>query len=208
MISTKFMGAGTAMFVIGALGMGGNFFGIIDDPNILKVSIFMALVGGAYMVLSVIALAGGAIDDHMYDYKTLHAGDSNVFSVGLLRCMLAITIADGKIQDSEVDKISNIFQHLTGSTLDEETIRYTAEGMLEEGTDIKTELATVKPVLNKMLKKQMITASLYVLAADGDMNDDELIMLDDIREGLGFSMGQCERMKKKFLKNMAGKLGV
>lgn len=206
MVSIKFLGIGTAVFVCGLLGIGAHMYGLYIDQQIFKASIIATFVGAAYMFFSVIMVAGGAARDQMDDHKTLHAGDSNVFSVGLLRCMLAITIADNRIEDSEIAELTRIYKHLTGSSIDEETVRYTAEGMLEEGTDIITELETVKPVLNKMLRKQMIIASLYVLASDGEMNEDELIMLDDIREGLGFSIGACERMKKKFLKNQASKL--
>jgi len=201
MVSAKFLGIGTGVFVCGIIGIGTYMYGATTDHQILKISIIAAFVGAAYMVFSVIIMAGGAVSDQMGDHKTLHAGDSNVYSVGLLRCMLAITIADGLIKDEEIASLTKIYRHLTDSTVDEETVRYTAEGMLEEGTDIKTELETIRPVLNKTLKKQMIIASLYVLCADDDMDEQELIMLDDIREGLGFSIGACERMKKNFLKN-------
>ncbi len=201
MVSIKFLGIGTAVFVCGILGIGAFMYGAYADQQIFKVSIIATFVGAAYMVFSFIIMFGGAISDQLGDHKTLHAGDSNVYSVGLLRCMLAITIADGKIEDSEIASLTKIYKHLTGSAVDEATVRYTAEGMLEQGTEIKTELETVRPVLNKMLRKQMVVASLYVLTADGDMDERELIMLDDIREGLGFSIGACERMKKNFLKN-------
>jgi uncharacterized tellurite resistance protein B-like protein len=206
MVSANFLGIGTAVFIAGILGIGGFILKLFTDLQILNVSIIMAFVGAAYMVFSFVIMAGGAVNDQLRDNKTLHAGDSNVFSVGLLRCMLAITIADDKIMDSEIASLTKIYKHLTGSNVDEETVRYTAEGMLEDGADIKTELETIRPVLNKVLRQQMIIASLYVLAADGDMNDDELIMLDDIREGLGMSMGQCESIKKNFLKNYTGEL--
>jgi|GEM_PF-3068932 len=206
MISTKFLGTGTAMFVIGILGAGCHMFEVIDDPNIFTVSAGMAVLGAVFMVLGILAVAGGAVGDSMNDHKSLHAGDSNVFSVGLLRCMLAITIADGKIEDSEIQKMSKVFKHLTNTSIDNETIIHTAEVMMENEVDIGTELVNIAPTLNKMLKKQMIIASLYILTADGDMDENELLMLDDIREGLGMSMGACEKIKKHFLKNHAVEL--
>ncbi len=201
MVSARFLGIGTLMFVIGILGIGGYMYGFFTDQRIIKTCIVIAFLGAACMIFSVVVIAGNAVNDQLDDYKTLYAGDSNVYSVGLLRCMLAITIADGEIHNSEIKQLTKIFKHLTGSDIDEKSIMSTAKIMLEEGADIKTELETINPVLNKVLRKQMIVASLYVLTADGDMDDRELIMLDDIREGLGFSMGKCERIKKDFLRN-------
>ena len=206
MISTKFLGTGQVMFVIGVLGIGAYMFEIVPDPNIFQVSAGMAVLGAVLTILGIVAVAGGAVGDSISDSRGIHAGDGSVFSVGLLRCMLAITIADDRIDDTEIAQMKRIFKHLTGSPVDEETIRYTADQMLEEGADIKTELETIAPTLNKPLKKNIIVASLYILAADGVMDEDELLMLDDIREGLGMSYGACERIKKNFLKNQAQKM--
>ncbi|MCK5384871.1 MAG: TerB family tellurite resistance protein [Alphaproteobacteria bacterium] len=208
MIVTKFLGGGLAMFIIGILAASSYMFEIILNPNIFTAGAGMAVLGAVLIILSILTMAGGVVGDSMGDYKAMHAGDSTVFSVGLLRCMLAITIADGRIDDSEIMQTSKIFKHLTGTSIDDETIRYTAEEMMEHGADIGTELEHVVPTLNKALKENVIVASLYILAADGDMDEGELMMLEDIREALGVSFGKCEKIKKDFLKNQAKKLSA
>jgi hypothetical protein len=39
----------------------------------------------------------------------------------------------------------------------------------------------------------------YAVAADGDMDERELVMLDNIREGLNLSINHVEKIKTNFL---------
>lgn len=208
MVSTKLLGVGTILFFIGVLGMGIHMFGLFQHMTVFTVASIMAGLGAFLIILSILSLSVGAVGDTIGDFKGMHAGDSNVFSVGLLRCMLAITIADEHIDDTEIDQLQKVFKHLTGTPIDEEIIRYTAEEMManDTKTDIAKELKYVIPVLNNTLKKNMIIASLYILAADGDMDEDELLMLDEIREALRISIGACEKIKKEFFENYANQL--
>ena len=131
----------------------------------------------------------------------IREGDSAAFSIGLIRCMLAISIADDHLDDTEITQIAKIYHHLTTAEISEEIIRETAAEMQEYGIDIQKELRTVAPSLKAELKEKLIIASLYILMADGDMDEDELIMLDDIRLGLGVSLKQVDKIQKNFMKN-------
>ena len=195
MISTKFLGTGTLMFIIGIAAVAAFSVKLVPNPNIYTVGIGMAALGLVCMLLGLLMIAYKAFAPQ----KGLEKGDSAVFSVGLIRCMLAISIADDHLDDSEIEQIAKIYKHLTGATMDEETIRYTASEMMEYGIDIQAELKTLSKSLDHNLKDKLIRASLFILTADGDMDEDELITLDDIRLGIGMSLKQLDKIQKDFM---------
>ena len=195
MLSTKMLGAGTIIMVLGVFLIGSYMFQFTTNPMASLVGLFMALGGFIFMMLGFFSLAGGEFGKK----DLLHAGDSNAFSVALIRCMVAISIADDHLDDSEITEIARIYAHLLKVDTNEETIRNTAAEMQEHGVDIQAELKTTSKTLNKELKEKLITASLLILAADGDMDEGELIMLDDIRLGLGMSLGHIDKIKSNFL---------
>lgn len=195
MLSTKMLGTGTIIMVLGVCLIGSYMFNFTINPMVSLTGWFMAFGGFIFMMLGFFSLAGGEFGKK----DLLHAGDSNAFSVALIRCMVAISIADDHLDDSEITEIARIYAHLLKVETSEETIRNTASEMLEYGVDIKAELSTTSKTLNKELKEKLITASLLILAADGDMDEGELIMLDDIRLGLGMSLSKLDKIKSNFL---------
>lgn len=172
-------------------------FKIVTNPMIFT-------IGGIVVIIGLLVMFSGLFALFSYTFtpkKGLHADDSNAFSLGILRCMLAITIADGIIDDSEIVQTAKIYKHLTGNEISHELISETAHDMKEQGVDIAAELRTLAPTLDRPLKEKLVVASLYILMADDDMDEGELMMLDDIRMGLGMSLGKCEKIKKNFMKN-------
>lgn len=197
MISTKILGTGTTLLIIGVLSLGAYLFGLAEDPLFFTLGSFSAFVGFVTMVLGFFSLAGGEFGKK----DLMEAGDSAVFTVGLIRCMIAISVADDYLDDTEILQISKIYKHLTKTEISDDVIRQTAADMQEIGFKIEDELETIKPTLNRELKEKIVIASLYILAADGDMDERELIMLDDIREALGISLKIAEAIKANFFAN-------
>ncbi|PCJ99465.1 MAG: hypothetical protein COA45_05365 [Zetaproteobacteria bacterium] len=195
MFSTKLLGIGTVILLLGILVIGSHTFHFTTSPAAPIVGSFMAISGFILMALGFFSLAGGEFGKK----DLLHAGDSSAFSVALIRCMVAISIADDHLDDTEITEIARIYKHLLQVETNEDMIRNTAAEMKEYGVDIQNELKTVSKTLNKELKGKLITASLLILAADGDMDEGELIMLDDIRLGLGMSLPQIDKIKENFL---------
>ena len=198
-------------------------FGKMVNANILKYGLFLLVCGlamvGAYMseitvepviytiggicaILGLVLMGAGFLTIVGFEYmpkKGIREGDQNIFSTALLRCMLAISIADNILDDSEVTELRKIYKYLTQTDIEEQTIRDTAQDMMENDTSIETELSVLVDNIDIQHKEKLIIASLYILAADGDMDERELLMLDDIREGLNLSIAHVERVKKEFL---------
>lgn len=195
MLSTKMLGIGTVIMIFGILIIGSHLFQFTTSPLAAILGSFIATGGFILMMLGFFSLAGGEFGKK----DLLHAGDSSAFSVALIRCMVAISVADEHLDDTEITEIARIYKHLLKVDTNEDMIRNTAAEMQEHGVNIQDELKTVSKTLNKELKEKLIIASLLILAADGDMDEGELIMLDDIRLGLGMSLGQIDKIKENFL---------
>ena len=194
MINTKILGAGIVLLVTGAVAVGAYFFKFTANPQVHTIGVFSGGVGFILMMFGLFSLMSAGFGRK----KGIHADDVNAFSVGLFRCMVAISIADNHLDDTEVSEIAKIYKHLTKTDIGEDVIRDTAAQMVENGTTIQDEMRTVTGTLNKELKEKIIIAALYILAADGEMDEGELIMLEDIRQGLNLSARYVEGVKTRF----------
>jgi uncharacterized tellurite resistance protein B-like protein len=194
MSGTKFIGFGILLLVLGITAVGLYYAKIMLLPVLLTGGAFVAGIGAILMFFGIISLTGKE-----YATPGLRAGDVNLFSTGLIRCMVAISIADKVLDDNEIAEIARIHKHLTKNDIAESVIKETAAEMMEQGATIQEELKVIRGSLDTTLKQKLIIASLYILAADGDMDESELIMLEHIREGLGIPLKQLERTKKDFL---------
>ncbi len=202
MVSTKFLGIGISMLFIGLLAIAAYMLKIVPNGNIYTLGAGISAIGVIFMGFGILALASKALTPQ----SGIQNADSAAFSIGLIRCMLAISIADDYLDDNEVKQIAKIYKHLTNSEISEETIRDTAAEMQQYGIDIEQELKNVAPSLDNSLKEKLIKASLFILMADGDMDEDEFIMLDDIRLGIGMSLKQLDRIQKEFMKDQKVKI--
>lgn len=153
-------------------------------------------VGGLLLIFGLF----GSLFTEFKPHEGIHRGDTAIFSVALLRCMIAITVADNELEDREVVSVAKIYKHLTGSNIGERLIRDTAAQMMEEGVNIQKELSNTRDSIDRESKEKIILASLYILAADGVMDEGEELFLEDIREGLKVPMNRFSKIKNDFLK--------
>ncbi len=142
----------------------------------------------------VIILVGG--DNNK---NKLHRDEGNIAAMAIIRSMIAVSIADNKLDDRETETILKTYEQLTGNQITSEYVENGAQDMLKNKTDIISELSNIRHSLNKTVKSQIIKASLYVLVADGKINQSEESKLEDICHGLGISMSEYKNIKKQIL---------
>ncbi len=184
---------------------GGGFFGYYHfnetDPWTLMAAYGLMGLGGvmfaAGFLMMILALREPA---------GVHAQDATTTFTALARCMVAMSIADGSLDQKEVRSICKIFETLTGDALDEDYVEDIAVSMHNDKSNIETELSRVKHILTKDLKEKIIKASFYILAADGVIEKAEEETLDKIRKGLDYPIVNYKMLKQQFLKKFEGKL--
>lgn len=195
MSGVRILASGIALMIFGLLAIGAYQTQSITDPVVMT-------GGSALLALGVVITIFGFLSSAFQEFapKTgIHRGDTAIFSHTLIRCMIAITVADNELEDREVKAVASIFKRVTGSAVGEKIIRETAEEMMKSGVDIIAELKNTQASLDKASKEKIIIASLHILAADGVMDQGEEMFLEDVRDGLKVPMTRFNKIKKEFL---------
>lgn len=195
MSGVRILASGIALMIFGLLAIGAYQTQSITDPVVMTGG---SVVLGLGALMTIFGFLSSAFQEFVP--KTgIHRGDTAIFSHTLIRCMIAITVADNELEDREVKAVASIFKKVTGSAVGEKIIRETAEEMMKSGVDIIAELKNTQASLDKASKEKIIIASLHILAADGVMDQGEEMFLEDVRDGLKVPMTRFNKIKKEFL---------
>jgi hypothetical protein len=184
--------------------LGGIFFGVAKiwgaDPWVLTTGYSLMGAGG-------VMFAGGFVMLllALQDPKGVLADDAGASFTALVRCMVAMSIADDDLDKREVKSISRIYEILTGEELEEEFVEEIARAMQEEKSDIQTELERIRDILTMDLKEKIIKASFYILAADGVVEKEGEQLLEEIRKGIDYPLVRFKVFKQRFLKKQREK---
>lgn len=196
MLGSQKMTYGLLLCVVGAAILaGGQYKDLPEFSNYIGYGVL-----GVGALLFVLGILFGFVHQAT-DGRQLHHDDAAVSAMALIRCMIAVSVADGHLDDSEIATTAKIYRQLTGSAMDEQTIRDAADEMKAQGASVSEELANIKSILNGDLRRKIVKASLFILAADGHMDEKEEEILEDIRKGLGMSSMKFNAMKQKFLES-------
>ena len=101
--------------------------------------------------------------------------------------MLATSIADGQLQDEEVQTIARIYEQLIGGKLDSKTIKDAARSMLVNKFDIVDALYQGRSRIEVGQEPLILKASYLVAASDGIIGEDERKILVRVAIALGMT---------------------
>ncbi|MCB1592245.1 MAG: TerB family tellurite resistance protein [Alphaproteobacteria bacterium] len=187
--------AGIVFLILGVLAIGLYQAQVVSNPMVMGGGSISLALGGFLLIFG----RFGAAFKEYAPPSGIHRGDTAIFSHTLIRCMIAITVADDVLEDDEIKAVRSIYKRVTGSDISAKLVTDTAQGMMDSGVDIMTELRNTQASLDKESKDKIIIASLYILAADGVMDEGEELFLEDIRDGLKVPLARFNKIKKSFL---------
>lgn len=154
-------------------------------------------VAWGFAVLGAVLLAGGV-------YQTAGPGSSGVDAHQaykssstarlLMQSMLATAVADGHIDDEEVETIVEACEEVVHEHMDPASIRELAELVEERGDEIFEEIRYEGKMLNLDARKAIIDACILVLKADGKIDTRQTQVVESIAEQLGFSGDEATSM--------------
>ena len=101
-----------------------------------------------------------------------------------LNIMVFIALADGKVDDDEVEQISNIFEKITTIKLERKEIMESIDEANKNNHSIKELAAGVSPYLSDEGKETVLRGAVAISKADGVVHDDELEMLHGLADDL------------------------
>lgn len=109
------------------------------------------------------------------------------FHGAIRRVMIKMMMADGVIDDEEITTITAIYAKLADKQLTETAIRDEAVELEGDDQSLKDYVASVRGNLNDNGKELVIRAALSVAAADGEIADEERLLLLEIGEAMEMS---------------------
>jgi len=174
-----FMAGGGAVLMAVQLGEILNYgvWGLIVVGGIM-------FAGGLYRVLG----PGGAGADAEEAYK------SSSTARLLMQSMLTTALADGHIDDVEVEAIIEACEEVVHEHMDPDSIRRLADIVERKGDAILDEIRYEGQMLNLNARKAIIDACILVLMADGNIDVRETAAVNVIAQQLGFSDIESQAM--------------
>jgi len=101
------------------------------------------------------------------------------------RVMILMVIADGVVDDEELQVVVDTYKELAGIQLSFQQVA--ADARLAKGDDVQVYVRAVAGSLNDAGKEKVLDAAWRVANADGDFAQEEQDLLLDLGEGLGMT---------------------
>ena len=113
--------------------------------------------------------------------------------------MIQMMLADGVIDDEEIDAIRNIYSHLTGKEITVGEIRADSASLQASKQDICTMLKGMAGSLNDNGKAMVVRAAFMVATADGEFHDDEKILISSLGRAMSMSGNELKAIISSML---------
>lgn len=144
----------------------------------------------AYVLFSLLVslLALAALLWHWYQRKSRKPGkllSATDYHDILRHAMLLMAAADGRTEETEVTLVQAIYKKVTGITLDKFSIRQELVQVQNSQEDLCVYLDSVNQHLSPTCKEEIVTSVIMVMAADGDLVDEERALLRKVSNALG-----------------------
>ncbi|MGD8600327.1 MAG: TerB family tellurite resistance protein [Gemmatimonadota bacterium] len=108
--------------------------------------------------------------------------------------MLRVMLADGHIDEEEVQTVCAVYRQITGDDVSAEVIRAKAAIAQSQGRDLQAALRDLALYLTDQAKVAVLQAAVAVAAADGHFEDEEKVLVSGIAEALGLTEDQLREM--------------
>lgn len=174
---------GIAIFLAGFLGM------LLLDPYlygdmVVVITWAVMLVGLILFLYGVIQRAIVSFEDNAGDTAAVRPNRSGELDTYMVRSMMAMASADGRLDEREVMTISRAYEAITGLPLPAARVREMAAMMANRDTSIYDELGRVEGRMSPATKAMIMKATYLVLIADNDAAETEQNRIADIAQAL------------------------
>lgn len=109
------------------------------------------------------------------------------YQIAIKAVMIHILLADGVIDDAEVDEVTKIYQELTGIRLGVRAVHEEIANVKNGGGSLSNYLGHVQGRLNDSGKESVIKAAVMVALADGEFQQEEQVLVAQIGADLGMT---------------------
>lgn len=109
------------------------------------------------------------------------------FHAAVKRVMVLMMMADGRIDEEEIDTIQDVFGKLVNREIQREEVDAEVAAARADGRGLRQYIASVSSQLNESGKDIVLKAAFFVAAADGHVSDEETALLSELASALEIS---------------------
>lgn len=106
------------------------------------------------------------------------------FHRAVRQVMVLMMLADGAVDDQEVEMVRSLYRKITERDLEPEDVQREAEHIRSSGLGLQETIGAVGPRLNAHGKAMVVKAAYLVAAADGHFADQERTLLGEVAGAL------------------------
>ncbi len=106
------------------------------------------------------------------------------FSIAAKRVMFKMALADGEIDQTEIDQITQAFQNIAKREIDAGDIAAELEAAREDTSTVADYLREVAPGLNDTGKELVLRSAIAVVKADGHVDEAEVVEIGALIKAL------------------------
>ena len=114
------------------------------------------------------------------------------FHIAVKQVMIAMLLADGIIDDSEVKMLQSVYLELTGTQIPEEELREEISVIQASGSSALDLIKELTPQLNDPGKETVMRAAYSIANADGRIDDTESTLLAELGDGMGLTTAHMQ----------------
>jgi tellurite resistance protein len=122
-----------------------------------------------------------------YDPSVASQQTEAIFMVAVKQMMIAICLADGVVDDGEVAQIQTIYERLTGARVSEQDLREEIAEIASRGAPLFDLIDHLIGQLNDHGRETAISSAYLIAAADGNVEESEMALLQEIAARMGMS---------------------
>jgi tellurite resistance protein len=119
-----------------------------------------------------------------YDPKVKNIETRGLYFSAARDIMISIAMADGKISDTEFEKITDAFEEITQIRLGRSALLEAIRSLKEREHSISEITKAVSPYLNDQGKETVLRAAIAISRSDGAIQEEELNLLHALSEDL------------------------
>jgi uncharacterized tellurite resistance protein B-like protein len=109
------------------------------------------------------------------------------FHKSIRRLLILMMLADGKIDEYEIQSIQQVYSRVSGSQTSESEVRKEIEMVYQENLPLTDYLKNVSPYMNDNGKELILKSAFFMAVADGVFRREEKNLLTKIAQALQMS---------------------
>lgn len=141
----------------------------------------------------------GTYDPEVLDYDPVKSERSveAEFHAAVKRVMVLMMLADGKIEDDEIETIRLVYGKLAKRELTKDDVDEEVKASKADGRGLRQYLASVVGRLNDSGKEIVVNAAYFVAASDGNVSTEETNLLAELAGALEMSPATFKAVMEK-----------